>query len=101
MLAIALLRGSIPGATLGFGAGLLVDLVTLGTLGFTSLLLTLAGFWIGRYGETTARGRSAPFIAVGVMTVLQARSALGLHYCSARRSSPATPRHGARAGRSS
>jgi rod shape-determining protein MreD len=52
LLVTALLRGSIFGAVGGFWAGFLVDVATLGTLGFTSLLLTLAGYWIGRYGET-------------------------------------------------
>jgi len=81
LLAIALLRGSIFGATAGFGAGLLVDTANLGTLGFTSLLLTLAGFWIGRYGETTARDRfHAPFTSVGVVTVLYAFGVLGLRF---------------------
>ena len=57
LVAIALLRGSIYGATLGFFAGLLVDTANLATLGVTSLLLTIAGYWIGRYGETTGRDR--------------------------------------------
>ena len=71
LLSIALLRGSIFGAVAGFGTGLLLDTATLGTLGFTSLLLTLAGFWIGRYGETTARDRfHAPFLSVAVVTFL-------------------------------
>ena len=62
LVAIALLRGSVFGAVAGFGAGLLVDTANLGTLGVTSLLLTIAGYWIGRYGETTARDRfHAPF----------------------------------------
>jgi hypothetical protein len=46
------------GAIAGFGVGLLLDIATLGTLGVTALLFTVAGFWIGRYGETTARDRS-------------------------------------------
>ena len=62
LISIALLRGSIFGALAGFGAGFLIDTANLGTLGFTSLLLTLAGFWTGRYGETTARDRfHAPY----------------------------------------
>ena len=32
--------------------------MTLGTLGVTSILLTVAGYWAGRYGETTGRGRA-------------------------------------------
>jgi rod shape-determining protein MreD len=81
LMAIALLRGSIYGAALGFFAGLLVDTATLGTLGVTSLLLTIAGYWIGRYGETTGRDRlHAPFVAVAVATVLVELGALILHY---------------------
>ncbi|HEY0415534.1 MAG TPA: rod shape-determining protein MreD [Gaiellaceae bacterium] len=71
LLSIALLRGSVFGAIAGFGTGLLLDTATLGTLGVTSLLLTIGGFWIGRYGETTARDRfHAPFLSVAVVTVL-------------------------------
>ena len=55
LVSVALLRGSITGAVTGFLAGLVVDVATLGTLGLTSLLLTLAGYWAGRYGETTGR----------------------------------------------
>jgi rod shape-determining protein MreD len=81
LMAIALLRGSIYGAVLGFFAGLLVDTANLGTLGVTSLLLTIAGYWIGRYGETTGRDRvHAPFVSVAVATVLVQLGALILHY---------------------
>jgi rod shape-determining protein MreD len=73
LLIAALLRGSILGALGGFWAGFLIDVATLGTLGFTSLLLTLAGYWIGRYGETTGADRAhAPFLSVAVVTVLYA-----------------------------
>jgi rod shape-determining protein MreD len=81
LVAIALLRGSIYGACAGFAAGLVVDTANLGTLGVTSLLLTLAGFWIGRYGETTGRDRAhAPFVSVAVATILVQFGALFLHY---------------------
>jgi rod shape-determining protein MreD len=70
LVAVGLLRGAIAGAVAGFAAGLIVDVATLGTLGATSLLLTLAGFWAGRYGETTGRGRPhAPLVAVLAATV--------------------------------
>ena len=70
LVAVGLLRGAIAGAVTGFAAGLIVDVATLGTLGVTSLLLTLAGFWAGRYGETTGRGRPhAPLVAVLAATV--------------------------------
>lgn len=81
LVAVALTQGSIFGAVTGFWAGLLLDIATLSTLGFTSLLLTLAGFWIGRYGETTGRDRAhAPLLSVAVVTVLYAVGAIVLHF---------------------
>lgn len=81
LTAVALLRGSIFGALAGFYAGFLLDAANLGTLGFSSLLLTLAGYWIGRYGETTGRDRAhAPLLAIAVVTVLYALGSLALHY---------------------
>ncbi len=81
LIAIALLRGSIFGAVGGFWAGFLLDTAYLGTLGVTSLLLTLGGYWIGRYGETTGRDRvHAPFLSVAVVTVLFAMGELALHF---------------------
>jgi rod shape-determining protein MreD len=81
LISIALLRGSVFGAFAGFAAGLLIDTAHLGTLGFTSLLLTLAGFWTGRYGETTAQDRfHAPFTSVAVITVLYAFGTLALDF---------------------
>ena len=70
LASVALLRGSVYGAVAGFAAGLLMDTAALGTLGLTSLILTIAGYWIGRYGETTGRDRThAPYLSVGVITV--------------------------------
>jgi rod shape-determining protein MreD len=81
LVAVALLRGSVVGAVGGFFAGLLVDTATLGTLGLTSLVLTLAGYWIGRYGETTGRDRvHAPFLSVAVVTVLYQLGLLVVHF---------------------
>ncbi len=81
VISVGLLRGSIPGAVFGFAGGLVVDLLTLETLGITSLVLTLAGFWAGRYVETTGHGRRvAPLLAVGVITVLAGAFAFVLHY---------------------
>jgi rod shape-determining protein MreD len=81
LVAVALLRGSLLGAVGGFFAGLLVDTATLGQLGLTSLILTLAGYWIGRYGETTGRDRGhAPFTSVAVITVLYAFGVLIVHF---------------------
>src|SRR6266566_107822 len=81
LMGIALLRGSIYGASAGFAAGLLVDTANLGTLGVTSLLLTIAGYWIGRYGETTGRDRAhAPYVSVAVVTVLYSFGLLLVHF---------------------
>ena len=81
LVAIALLRGSVVGAASGFVAGLLVDTATLGRLGLTSLVLTIAGYWIGRYGETTGRDRAhAPFLSVAVVTVLYSLGLLLVHF---------------------
>jgi len=81
IICVALLRGPVMGAALGFWGGLLVDTANLGTLGVTSLLLTVAGYWIGRYGETTGRDRShAPFVSVVVVTFLYAVGSLAFHY---------------------
>ena len=81
LVAVALLRGSVFGAVAGFWAGLVLDTATLQTLGVTALLLTIAGFWIGRYGETTARDRThAPFLSVVVVTFLLTIGALLLDY---------------------
>ena len=81
LVLVALLRGTIFGAAAGFGAGLLYDMGTFGTLGFIALLYTLAGYWIGRYGETTGRDRShAPILSVVVVSILFAIGALMLHF---------------------
>jgi rod shape-determining protein MreD len=79
LVGVAFICGSIPGAVLGFFAGLVIDTATMSTLGFTSLILTVAGYWTGRYGETTGRDKGhAPVLAVAVTTVLAAVGALGL-----------------------
>jgi rod shape-determining protein MreD len=81
LLSVALLRGSVFGALAGFGIGLMLDTATLGTLGVTSLLMTMGGFWIGRYGETTARDRfHAPYVSVAVVTVLYSLGQLFLQF---------------------
>ena len=81
LTATALLRGAVFAAAAGFYAGFLLDAASLETLGLSSLLLTLAGYWIGRYGETTGRDRAhAPLLAIAVVTVLYAFGSLGMHY---------------------
>jgi rod shape-determining protein MreD len=48
---IGLLCGSMLGAVAGFAIGLLVDLTLLQTLGLTSLVFTMIGYWCGRLRE--------------------------------------------------
>jgi rod shape-determining protein MreD len=81
VVCVALLRGAVFGAVAGFIAGFIADTGTFTTLGFTSLLLTLAGYWTGRYGETTGRDRAhAPLLSVAVVTALYQFGALVLHF---------------------
>ena len=81
LVAVSLLRGPVYGAVAGFGAGLVVDTANLETLGVTSLLLTLAGYWIGRYGEAAGRDRNhAPFLSIAVVTFVYALGSLALHF---------------------
>ena len=81
LVAVSLLRGSVAGACAGFFGGLLIDTATLETLGLSSLLLTLIGYWVGRYGETTGRDRThAPFLSVAVVTFLYALGGLALRF---------------------
>jgi len=78
---IALLRGAEAGAIAGFAAGLLLDVATMSPLlGVSSLLLTIAGYWVGRYGETTGRDRThAPYLSVAATTLLVAFSTLAVY----------------------
>ncbi len=48
---VGLLCGSTIGAATGFAVGLLVDLALVQTLGLTSLIFTLVGYWSGRLRE--------------------------------------------------
>ena len=51
VMSVGLLAGSMPGAIMGFGTGLLVDTVLVQTLGITSLLYIPVGYWAGRLRE--------------------------------------------------
>jgi rod shape-determining protein MreD len=81
VVAVGLLRGSVGGAVAGFFGGLLVDITTLDTMGVSALLFALAGYWTGRYGETTGRDRAhTPLLAVGVATIAVAVVGYALHF---------------------
>ena len=81
IVCVTLVAGSLPGAIAGFAGGLVVDVMTLGTLGTTSIVLTLAGYWAGRYGETTGRGRAyAPPLAAFAISLLAGIGGVALHF---------------------
>jgi rod shape-determining protein MreD len=81
VVGIALLRGPVFGAMAGFWAGLVLDVVSLETLGLTSLLLTLAGYFAGRLGDVTTKSSAHPsIVAVGLGTVGFAVGSAVLHF---------------------
>ena len=81
VVAIGLVAGSVAGAVAGFAAGLLVDVMTLGVLGTTAIVLIAAGFWAGRYGETTGRGRAyAPPLAGFATSIVVGLGAVAVHF---------------------
>jgi rod shape-determining protein MreD len=51
VMSVGLLTGSLAGAIMGFGVGLFVDLALVQTLGVTSLLYIVIGYWSGRLRE--------------------------------------------------
>ena len=51
VMSVGLLAVSMAGAIMGFSAGLLVDIVLFQTLGVTSLLYIVIGYWSGRVRE--------------------------------------------------
>ena len=80
VMSVGLLAGSMPGAIMGFGTGLLVDTVLVQTLGITSLLYIPIGYWSGRLREVhdpahglmpLAAGAVATAFAGLGMTVIQ------------------------------
>jgi len=81
VVGIALLRGPIFGSLAGFWAGLIVDVASLETLGLTSLLLTLVGYFAGRFGEVTTRSSAHPqLVAVALATIAFAFGSAVLHF---------------------
>jgi rod shape-determining protein MreD len=81
VVSVGFLHGAVPGSLAGFFGGLLVDVTTLDTLGVWALLYALVGYWVGRYGETTGRGRAhAVLLSVLAGTVAVAYAGYGLHF---------------------
>jgi rod shape-determining protein MreD len=81
VIAIALLRGPVFGAVVGFWAGLVLDIASLETLGLTSLLLTLAGYFAGRLGDVTTKSSAHPsLVAVALGTIGFGLGSAVLHF---------------------
>jgi rod shape-determining protein MreD len=65
----------------GFWAGLVLDVVSLETLGLTSLLLTLVGYFAGRLGDVTTRSSAHPsLVAVALGTIGFAFGSAVVHF---------------------
>lgn len=70
VVVIAILRGSLVGAVVGFGMGLLVELTSpVGTMGVLALIYLIIGAWCGRY---CSRGESSTLAAPLVLSVAAA-----------------------------
>ncbi len=65
VISVGLLTGSMAGAIMGFGMGMLVDLVFVQTLGISSLLYIAIGYWSGRLRELRDPSHGLVPLAVG------------------------------------
>jgi rod shape-determining protein MreD len=65
VMSVGLLSGSMTGAVMGFGIGLMVDTVLIQTLGLTSLLYIAIGYWAGRLHELRDPAHGLVPLAVG------------------------------------
>lgn len=81
VVVIAMVRGPMLGAVAGFWAGLVLDLATFETLGLSSLLLTTAGYWSGRFGAIMSKtSPHPPLIGVALATAGVALGSAFLHF---------------------
>jgi rod shape-determining protein MreD len=64
--AIGLYAGSVSGAIVGFATGLLLDMSLGQTLGATSLVLTVLGYFAGRYSEVRDPAHGLIALPVGL-----------------------------------
>ena len=67
VMSVGLLCGSLTGAVFGFATGLLIDLILVQTLGVTSLLYIVIGYWAGRLHELRDPSHELVPVAVGAM----------------------------------
>jgi rod shape-determining protein MreD len=76
VMSVGLLAGSVAGAIMGFGVGLLVDLFLFQTLGVTSLLFIAIGYWSGRLREL--RDPSHGLVPMGLGAAATGFAGLGM-----------------------
>ena len=76
VMSVGLLAGSVTGALMGFGMGLLVDLMLVQTLGVTSLLYIAIGYWSGRLREL--RDPAHELIPLGMGAAATAVAGIGM-----------------------
>ena len=67
---VAIYAGSVSGAAMGFGTGLLLDLAVGGMMGVSSLVLTAVGYAVGRYREVRDPAHGLMPIPVGAAATL-------------------------------
>jgi len=67
VLSVGLLAGSMAGALTGFGIGLLIDLAMFQTVGLTSLLFIVVGYWAGRLRELRDLSHGLVPLALGAL----------------------------------
>jgi rod shape-determining protein MreD len=76
VMSVGLLAGSTIGAMMGFGMGLLVDMMLVQTLGVTSLLYIAIGYWSGRLREL--RDPAHELVPLGVGAAATAVAGIGM-----------------------
>jgi rod shape-determining protein MreD len=71
VVSIGILAGSLPGAVVGFGTGVLMDTALLQPLGVSSLILLGVGYLAGRYRELYDISNAfTPLLLAGGLTML-------------------------------
>jgi rod shape-determining protein MreD len=73
VMSVGLLAGSVAGATMGFGVGLLVDMALVQTLGVSSLVYLTIGYAAGRLRELRDPAHSLVPLAVGAAATAAAQ----------------------------
>jgi hypothetical protein len=65
VMAVGLLCGTLPAASMGFAIGIMIDVALLQTMGLTSLVLLVAGWWVGRLRELRDPQSALAPLAIG------------------------------------